>query len=188
MTLHAPKGLEFPARLSLPASRRVCFPTPARFFQPEELEEERRLCYVGMTRAMNTLVLTRGALQKMVWQRRAGDEHSSRFLRNPFATGRKPRRTKPPRGPLRPMDRLWRGAPRTTGDIDGRHYNYEDESQETQSIRHPPAADRERQSAERREALHRLLDDQPQPNSPVRNLLQKAKAGERRERRRDQIN
>ena len=58
MTLHAAKGLEFPL-VFLAGLEEGLFPHSRTLNNPEELEEERRLCYVGMTRAMNTLILTR---------------------------------------------------------------------------------------------------------------------------------
>src|SRR6185503_5088433 len=58
MTLHAAKGLEFPL-VFLAGLEEGLFPHSRTLMNPEELEEERRLCYVGMTRAMNTLILTR---------------------------------------------------------------------------------------------------------------------------------
>src|SRR5262249_59319031 len=58
MTLHSAKGLEFPL-VFLAGLEEGLFPHSRTLMNPEELEEERRLCYVGMTRAMNTLILTR---------------------------------------------------------------------------------------------------------------------------------
>ena len=58
MTLHAAKGLEFPL-VFLAGLEEGLFPHSRTLNSPDELEEERRLCYVGMTRAMNTLILTR---------------------------------------------------------------------------------------------------------------------------------
>ena len=73
MTLHAAKGLEFPL-VFLAGMEEGLFPHSRTFTDPVGLEEERRLCYVGMTRAMDTLVMTRGALSAAVWKRYAGGE------------------------------------------------------------------------------------------------------------------
>ncbi len=57
MTLHMAKGLEFPVVLIAGMEEGV-FPHVRAYTDPEELEEERRLCYVGMTRAKRRLFLT----------------------------------------------------------------------------------------------------------------------------------
>ena len=59
MTLHSAKGLEFP-HVYLAGMEDGLFPSYMTITSdsPEELEEERRLCYVGITRAMDTLCLT----------------------------------------------------------------------------------------------------------------------------------
>ena len=59
MTLHSAKGLEFP-RVYLAGMEDGLFPSYMTITSdsPEELEEERRLCYVGITRAMKQLTLT----------------------------------------------------------------------------------------------------------------------------------
>jgi DNA helicase-2/ATP-dependent DNA helicase PcrA len=79
MTLHAAKGLEFPL-VFLAGLEEGLFPHSRTLNNPDELEEERRLCYVGMTRAMNTLILTRAH-----YRRRYGNDAPemsipSRFL------------------------------------------------------------------------------------------------------------
>jgi DNA helicase-2/ATP-dependent DNA helicase PcrA len=68
MTLHAAKGLEF-SLVFLGGLEEGLFPHSRTFLQPDDIEEERRLCYVGMTRAMDTLVLTRA-----VYRRRYGTD------------------------------------------------------------------------------------------------------------------
>lgn len=57
MTLHSAKGLEFPLVFVTGVEEGV-FPSQQSMDEPGRLEEERRLCYVGMTRAMQKLVLT----------------------------------------------------------------------------------------------------------------------------------
>jgi DNA helicase-2/ATP-dependent DNA helicase PcrA len=57
MTLHTAKGLEFPAVFLIGLEDGV-FPHLRSLGEPEELEEERRLCYVGITRARERLYLS----------------------------------------------------------------------------------------------------------------------------------
>ena len=66
LTLHGAKGLEFP-RVYLAGMEEGLFPGNAALFDEsgDEMEEERRLCYVGMTRAKNELILT-AAKRRMV--------------------------------------------------------------------------------------------------------------------------
>jgi DNA helicase-2/ATP-dependent DNA helicase PcrA len=68
MSLHAAKGLEFPL-VFLSGLEEGLFPHSRTMLVPEDIEEERRLCYVGMTRAMDQLVMTRA-----VYRRRYGTD------------------------------------------------------------------------------------------------------------------
>ncbi len=57
MTLHSAKGLEFPV-VFICGMEKGLFPSFQSEFDPEQIEEERRLCYVGITRAKKRLYLT----------------------------------------------------------------------------------------------------------------------------------
>lgn len=67
MTLHAAKGLEFPV-VFLVGMEEGVFPHSGSFMDPEQMEEERRLMYVGMTRAMEELHLVH-ASSRMLYGR-----------------------------------------------------------------------------------------------------------------------
>ena len=67
MTLHSSKGLEFPV-VFMPGMENGLFPGSAAMDDPSKMEEERRLCYVGITRAMRKLYLT-GAQTRMLYGR-----------------------------------------------------------------------------------------------------------------------
>jgi DNA helicase II / ATP-dependent DNA helicase PcrA len=79
MTLHSAKGLEFPL-VFLAGLEEGLFPHSRTLNNPEELEEERRLCYVGMTRAMNTLILTRANFRRRYGNDAPEMSVPSRFL------------------------------------------------------------------------------------------------------------
>lgn len=78
MTLHAAKGLEFPI-VFLVGMEEGVFPGKQSLEEPGRLEEERRLCYVGMTRAMRKLVLSYAEIRRQYG--REEYHRSSRFLR-----------------------------------------------------------------------------------------------------------
>jgi DNA helicase-2/ATP-dependent DNA helicase PcrA len=139
MTLHAAKGLEFPL-VFLAGLEEGLFPHSRTLLNPEELEEERRLCYVGMTRAMNTLVLTRAHYRRRYGNDAPESTVPSRFLSEVPTQlienlgGRSPTWSTPAYS-------YGAGARGSFGrnvahasEFDGRHYNYEDESQDAPRI------------------------------------------------------
>jgi DNA helicase II / ATP-dependent DNA helicase PcrA len=77
MTLHSAKGLEFPVVI-LAGLEEGLFPHSRSSEDEEELEEERRLCYVGMTRARLRLVLTGAARRRIFGEYQASEP--SRFI------------------------------------------------------------------------------------------------------------
>jgi DNA helicase-2/ATP-dependent DNA helicase PcrA len=79
MTLHSAKGLEFD-HVFLTGLEEGVFPHSRSMDTPKEIEEERRLCYVGMTRAKETLTLTRAIYRRMWGDERVEGAEPSRFL------------------------------------------------------------------------------------------------------------
>src|SRR6202040_2772263 len=79
LTLHTAKGLEFD-HVFLTGLEEGTFPHSRCLNDPEELEEERRLCYVGMTRARDTLTLTRAVYRRIYGTERLHGSSPSRFL------------------------------------------------------------------------------------------------------------
>lgn len=79
MTLHAAKGLEF-EHVFLTGMEEGVFPHSRSSNSPDAIEEERRLCYVGMTRAKETLTLTRAVYRRMYGNERVAGSSPSRFL------------------------------------------------------------------------------------------------------------
>lgn len=76
MTLHAAKGLEFPVVFMLAVEQGI-LPHERTLQRKEEIEEERRLCFVGMTRAMRQLYLCRARRREF----RGQEQHS---ISSPF--------------------------------------------------------------------------------------------------------
>jgi DNA helicase-2/ATP-dependent DNA helicase PcrA len=133
MTLHAAKGLEF-SLVFLAGLEEGLFPHSRTLNNPDELEEERRLCYVGMTRAMNTLILTRAH-----YRRRYGNDAPemsipSRFLEEVPSQlienlgGRAPAQSMAWSTPS--YAKSYGRRPEVSHDFDGKHFNYEDENQD----------------------------------------------------------
>ncbi len=135
MSLHAAKGLEFPL-VFLSGLEEGLFPHSRTMLVPEDIEEERRLCYVGMTRAMDQLILTRA-----VYRRRYGTDLPeasvpSRFLEEvpaPLLGELGTRRTHV--GTTAHVGTAAYGRPAGQSparfDVEATHYSYEDEDQST---------------------------------------------------------
>ncbi|WP_263350342.1 ATP-dependent helicase [Acidicapsa acidisoli] len=141
MSLHAAKGLEFPL-VFLTGMEEGLFPHSRTMNDPDGLEEERRLCYVGMTRAMDTLVLTRAQ-----YRRRYGNDAPEASLASRFLEEIPGRLIENLGTPMHRREAsgggygsgAWGsgfGANRRTGlaagandDFGGGHYSYEDEDQ-----------------------------------------------------------
>jgi DNA helicase II / ATP-dependent DNA helicase PcrA len=137
MSLHAAKGLEFPL-VFLSGLEEGLFPHSRTMLNPDDVEEERRLAYVGMTRAMDQLILTRA-----VYRRRYGSDLPeasvpSRFLEEvpaPLIEELGTRRARQGAGAgggyvgtgtlARPAGR----SPAAFDDTTSIHYSYEDEDQ-----------------------------------------------------------
>lgn len=77
MTLHAAKGLEFPIVFIVGMEEGI-FPHSRSLWEKEQLEEERRLCYVGITRAKEMLYLTYA--QRRLFYGETTNNAPSRFL------------------------------------------------------------------------------------------------------------
>ena len=78
MTLHSAKGLEFPV-VFIPGMEEGIFPGNQSIYSQEDLEEERRLAYVGITRAKEKLYLV-NAQQRMLYGTTSRNQ-ASRFIR-----------------------------------------------------------------------------------------------------------
>ena len=137
MTLHAAKGLEFPL-VFLAGMEEGLFPHSRTLTDPTGLEEERRLCYVGMTRAMDTLVMTRARYRRRYGNDMPESSIPSRFLEE--VPGRLVEDLgSPPAQPrfsgsayATPYPQRGGQFGRKPGAEDGeRHFSYEDESQDT---------------------------------------------------------
>ncbi len=78
MTLHSAKGMEFPC-VFLVGMEEGLFPSRQSLDDPGRLEEERRLCYVGLTRAKEQLVISHAEIRRLYG--REEYHRPSRFLR-----------------------------------------------------------------------------------------------------------
>jgi DNA helicase-2/ATP-dependent DNA helicase PcrA len=120
MTLHSAKGLEFPLVLLIGMEEGL-FPHSRTLLNPDDIEEERRLCYVGMTRAMDTLILSNAR-----YRRRYGTDMPEAGIPSRFLE-------EVPAELLQDMGSSRRQASRYTSEEPTRsHYAYEDEDQRPQ--------------------------------------------------------
>jgi len=133
MTLHAAKGLEFPL-VVLAGMEEGLFPHSRTMLEPDSIEEERRLCYVGMTRAMDTLILSRA-----VYRRRYGTDMPEASVPSRFLEEVPPQLVEELGGSRRSTGRVGTGrvgtgalarpAGRSPAAAESTHYSYEDEDQ-----------------------------------------------------------
>lgn len=79
MTIHSAKGLEFPL-VCLVGLEEGLFPHSRALVNPQDIEEERRLCYVAMTRAKKKLVLTRAKHRRFLGGETFNETIASRFI------------------------------------------------------------------------------------------------------------
>jgi DNA helicase-2/ATP-dependent DNA helicase PcrA len=125
MTLHSAKGLEFNL-VFLVGLEEGLFPHSRTFNDPDQMEEERRLCYVGMTRAMDQLVLTQAR-----FRRRYGTDMPDASLPSRFLEEVPPQLLEDVGSPR--ASRAASYSDLHSGDVHsddvGVHYSYEDEDQ-----------------------------------------------------------
>jgi len=140
MTLHAAKGLEFPV-VFMTGMEETVFPHSRAMYDQSEMEEERRLCYVGMTRAKEELYMMHAA-QRMLY---GGTQHNppARFLseisgdtvqevafpthstsRHSFSESKKPELTN------------WTESIESAGSKSSKEHRYVEEFQEGDSVEH----------------------------------------------------
>jgi DNA helicase-2/ATP-dependent DNA helicase PcrA len=122
MTLHSAKGLEF-GLVFLLGMEEGLFPHSRAFNDPDQMEEERRLCYVGMTRAMDHLVLSTARYRRRYGTDMPDATVPSRFLEEV---------------PPQLLEELGASRARTkptyqNADFGDQHYSYEDEDQSAPS-------------------------------------------------------
>ena len=78
MTMHSAKGLEFPLVFIVGVEEGM-FPSQRTMEEPEKMEEERRLAYVGITRAMKKLIISYAESRRLYGQEKF--HKPSRFIR-----------------------------------------------------------------------------------------------------------
>jgi DNA helicase II / ATP-dependent DNA helicase PcrA len=138
MSLHAAKGLEFPLVL-LAGMEEGLFPHSRTLNNPMELEEERRLCYVGMTRAMDALIMTRARYRRRYGNDMPEASTPSRFLEEipqHLIENLSPAERTPAWGGY--GDRYSSGRGKGNGWESPPHYRYEDEDQSASTSSRTP--------------------------------------------------
>jgi DNA helicase-2/ATP-dependent DNA helicase PcrA len=134
MTLHSAKGLEFPL-VVLAGLEEGLFPHSRTLNDPPQMEEERRLCYVGLTRAMDSLVLTRARYRRRYGNDMPEASIASRFLEEipqhliEDLSGGRTRATSWGGYVASYAEQPSRFGRSVGDDSGGRHYSYEDEDQ-----------------------------------------------------------
>jgi DNA helicase II / ATP-dependent DNA helicase PcrA len=132
MTLHSAKGLEF-GLVFLVGMEEGLFPHSRAFNDPDQMEEERRLCYVGMTRAMDHLVLSNAR-----YRRRYGTDMPDATVPSRFLEEVPPQLLEE----LGTSSRARQAASGHSSDYGERHYSYEDEDQSVTSYGSKPRGPR----------------------------------------------
>jgi DNA helicase-2/ATP-dependent DNA helicase PcrA len=136
MTLHAAKGLEFPMVI-LAGLEEGLFPHSRTLNDPNQMEEERRLCYVGLTRAMNSLTVTRAR-----YRRRYGNDMPEASLPSRFLEEIPAHLLEAAGGTsasVMERSRYGNSYSNHADDSSVRHYSYEDEDQSAASHSARPA-------------------------------------------------
>lgn len=128
MTLHSAKGLEFPM-VVLAGMEEGLFPHSRTLNDPNQMEEERRLCYVGLTRAMDSLTVTRAR-----YRRRYGNDMPEASIASRFLEEIPSHLLEDVGGTQRTSTWSSYGGSSRSGrggddDFSSRHYSYEDEDQ-----------------------------------------------------------
>ncbi len=168
MTLHAAKGLEFPL-VVLAGLEEGLFPHSRTLNDPPQMEEERRLCYVGLTRAMDSLVVTRARFRRRYGNDMPEASIPSRFLEEipqhllEDLSGGRNRATSWGEYGAQYTETPSRFGRSGGDEFSSRHYSYEDEDQSASSRTERPG-----QPGARGE--RRLVN--PPPGNSVDNIAQ----------------
>jgi DNA helicase-2/ATP-dependent DNA helicase PcrA len=133
LTMHNAKGLEFPI-VFIAGMEEGLFPHSRSLDSGNAMEEERRLCYVGMTRAMDTLVMTRARYRRRYGNDPPESSVASRFLEEVPSKLVEDLGSPPARPQFSAMystpypkaNRFGRGSQDESGE---KHWSYEDDDQ-----------------------------------------------------------